>query len=157
MTLLQAAISFAMGLMNQTNNGFPYDHQIVEEVVAAVVDLTTDLSEVETLIRIARWESGGFRADVAHCKTRGDEGHALGIWQVHPWSNKEAAELCGTFKQQAAIALARVKESYRMCRGYSGGDRLGGYTTGHCFKNNVAGRLRWGDGSTIAKIMENNK
>lgn len=156
MELLQASIAFAITLMNKTNHGLPYDKQIVEDVVKAVTDVTSDPGEVETLIKIARWESGGFRKDVATCKVKGDHGMAHGLWQVHPWSMQEAKDLCGSFEKQARIALGRVRQSQAMCKkkGMKGSDLLTGYTRGYCFKGGKAAKLRWGNGKTIISIMD---
>lgn len=156
MNILQAAIIFVISLMDKTNGGLPYDKAIVTDVTTAIVFVTQDLGEVETLIRIARWESGGFRKDVANCKTKGDNGQAYGLFQVHPRTNEEAKKLCGSYKDQAIIALDRVRESRKMCgdRGYKNSDTLTGYTVGHCVKGDMSARLRWGDGKAIQKIIE---
>jgi len=155
--LLKAAIVFAIHLMDSTNRGLPYDQAIVTDTVRAVVSVTQDVAEVETLIKIARYESGGFRKDVALCKVKGDNGMAHGLFQVHPWSRQEAKDLCDPdFKKQAAIALARVRESRKMCKrlGYKNSDLLTGYTKGHCIKQGKAAKLRWGSGKAIQKIVD---
>jgi hypothetical protein len=156
MTLLQAAIVFAISLMDRSNNGLSYDKQIVTDVAIACVAVTTDLSEIETLIKISRWESGGYRKDVANCKVKGDNGQAYGLFQVHPRTNKEAKELCGTYLEQATIALDRVRESRIMCakQGRKGADSLAGYTVGTCVKSEPQAKLRWGDGKAILNLME---
>lgn len=156
MNLLQAAIVFALSLMDRSNNGLPYDHQIVTDVTTACVSVTNDPSEVETLIKISRWESGGYRKDVANCKTKGDNGQAYGLFQVHPRTNKEAKELCGTYVEQATIALDRMRESAKMCAqfGRKGSDSLAGYTAGTCIKGEPQAKLRWGNGKDILKLME---
>lgn len=155
MKLLEAAILFANTLMLHTNHGMPYNEQAVNDVVSGVVSVTSDYPEIETLIRIARWESGGFRKDVGSCKVKGDHGQAYGWFQVHPWSRQEAKELCGTTQQQATIALKRVRESKRMCSqmGFKGSDLLTGYTRGHCYKDGKAAKLRWGTGKFIARVI----
>ena len=156
MILLQAAIVFALSLMDHSNSGLPYDHVMVTEVATACASITTDPSEVETLIKISRWESGGYRKDVANCKVKGDNGQAYGLFQVHPRTNKEAKELCGTYAEQAAIALDRVRESAKMCAqfGRKGSDSLAGYTAGTCIKGEPNAKLRWGNGKAILKLME---
>lgn len=156
MTLLKAAIMFALALMDRTNGGLAYDRVMVTDVVANIVSVTQDIPEVETLIRIARWESGGFRKDVANCKVKGDNGQAYGLFQVHPRTNEEAKRLCGPYRDQIQIALDRVRESRKMCgdRGYKNSDTLTGYTVGHCVKGDMSARLRWGDGKAITKIIE---
>jgi len=155
MDLLQAAIIFTVSLMDKTNHGLPYDKQMVTDVADAVVSVTQDTCEVETLLKIARWESGGFRKDVATCKVKGDHGRAHGLWQVHPWNMQEQQDLCDTFPKQATVALRRVRESKRMCSrmGMKGSDLLTGYTRGHCYKGGKAAKLRWGSGKLIVKII----
>ena len=159
MTLLQAAIVFALSLMDRSNGGLPYDHQMVTDVVAGCVSVTNDPSEVETLIKISRWESGGYRKDVANCKVKGDNGQAYGLFQVHPRTSKEAKELCGTYAEQATIALDRVRESAKMCAqfGRKGSDSLAGYTVGTCVKNEQHAKLRWGNGKAIINLMDSNQ
>jgi hypothetical protein len=156
MDLSQAALVFATSLMEKTNHGLPYDKVTMAAAVEAIVETTQDTAEVETLIKIGRWESGGFRSDVATCKKKGDQGQAYGLFQVHPWSNQEAIEACSTLPRQAALALARVRESIKVCKrvGRKGGDLLAIYTVGHCVQNSPSGRLRWGDGSTINGLMQ---
>lgn len=156
MTLLQAAVVFALSLMDTSNGSLPYDHQIVTDVAIACVSVTNDPSEVETLIKISRWESGGYRKDVANCKTKGDNGQAYGLFQVHPRTSKEAKELCGSYAEQAAIALDRVRESAKMCAqfGRKGSDSLAGYTAGTCIKGEPHAKLRWGNGKAILNLME---
>jgi hypothetical protein len=156
MTLLKAAIIFALAFMDRTNHGLAYDKVMVAEVVGAITTVTQDIAEVETLIRTARWESGGFRKEVANCKVKGDNGQAYGLFQVHPRTNDEAKKLCGVYRDQATIALDRVRESRAMCKkqGYKGSDLLTGYTVGHCVKGEAGARLRWGDGTAIQKVIE---
>jgi hypothetical protein len=156
MNLLQAAIVFAINLMDRSNSGLPYDHQMVTDVTAAIVQVTSDPSEIETLIKISRWESGGYRKDVATCKVKGDNGQAYGLFQVHPRNSLEAQKLCSTYVEQATIALDRVRESAKMCAqfGSKGADSLAGYTRGTCVKGNPAAQLRWGSGKTILSIIE---
>lgn len=165
MNILQAAIVFALSLMDRSNGGLPYDKQMVTDVATAIVSITTDLSEIETLIKISRYESGGYRKDVANCTVKGDKtkanpgGEAYGLFQVHPRNNKEAKELCGTYVEQATIALDRVRESRKMCAqfGRKGSDSLAGYTAGTCVKSEPQAKLRWGDGKAIQNLMESDQ
>jgi hypothetical protein len=156
MNLLQAAIIFALALMDRTNSGLPYDRTMVTDVVTGICQVTSDPSEIETLIKISRWESGGYRKDVATCKVKGDNGQAYGLFQVHPRTLKEAKELCGTYAEQAAIALDRVRESAKMCAqfGRKGSDSLAGYTVGTCVKSEPQAKLRWGNGKAILNLIE---
>jgi hypothetical protein len=159
MDLATAALIFATQLMDKTTNpGLEYDRLTMAATVAGIVKVTSDPQQVETLIKIARWESGGFRRDVASCKVKGDNGMAMGLFQVHPISRQEALDLCSDdYSKQAAVALAHVNDSVRYCKmaGYSGSNLLTIYTHGHCHrsKDNVAW-LRWGDGKAIQKIID---
>lgn len=156
MNILQAAIVFALTLMDKSNSGLPYDRQMVTDVVTGICQVTSDPSEIETLIKISRWESGGYRKDVATCKVKGDNGQAYGLFQVHPRTLKESKELCGSYVEQATIALDRVRESAKMCakQGRKNSDLLAGYTAGTCIKDNASAKLRWGNGRTILSIIE---
>lgn len=144
--------------MDKTYNpAWPYDRQTMSQVVDGIVKTTSDPQEVETLIKIARWESGGFRADIASCKVRGDHGLARGIFQVHAFNAQEAIDLCSKdFAKQAAAALTHVNDSVNTCkrRGLKGSNLLTVYTHGHCHvaKDNVA-FLHWGDGTELQKII----
>lgn len=157
MTLTQAAIFFAIQLMDNTNHNLPYDKQLITEIVPQIVSVTNDLAEIETLIKIARWESGGFNKDVINCKIKGDHGQAHGLFQIHPWSMQEAKDCCSKdFAVQAKIALDRVHLSIDMCKraGKKGSDLLNGYTIGHCITNGVEAARRWGTGKIIVKLLE---
>lgn len=156
MTLLQAALAFAMRLMDNTNQGMPYNQQVLEDTVVAITDVTEDIQEVETLIRIARWESGGFRKDIATCKVKGDNGAALGLFQVHPITKQEFTDLCSKdYRDQARAALAHVHNSRDICKmhGYNGSALLTIYTNGSCRANSSAARLRWGSGQELQSLV----
>jgi len=134
----------------------PVDQGVKEEVVSAVVSVTQDAQEVETLLRIARWESGGFRRDIASCRVRGDSGEARGIWQVHGIGAQEKYDLCSPdLSKQARVALAHVRGSARTCgnKGYRGHQLLGEYVSGQCGRGNEASRLRWGSGEAIQRLL----
>lgn len=160
MTLTQAAVLFALKLMDKTNHNLPYDKDFVSASVTQIASVTEDAQEIETLIKIARWESGGFNKNVVSCKTKGDNGQAHGTFQVHPWSQQEAKDCCSSdLSVQAKIALKRVRESVEMCKrsGFRGSDLLTGYTAGHCVANSKEAALRWGTGKTIKIILESDK
>lgn len=163
MTLAQALLIFTTRLMTQTcqtdpatKQCMPYDHQVMEDTVEAVAQVTSDFSEAETLVKIARWESGGFRKDVANCKVKGDHGAALGLFQVHPYLEGDAEQLCSKdYRDQATVALQRVRDSVNICKmhGYQGSDLLTIYTCGHCCARNPHAWLRWGDGKTVMAMV----
>lgn len=151
----QAIIAFALNLMSLTHS-YDYDNLLLENVAKAVAETTQDLSEAETLIKIARYESGGFRMDVAACKIKGDNGAAHGLFQVHPRNKQEAIDLCSSdYRKQAKVALNRVRESAEMCNkfGMKKSDLLTGYTVGKCTKNDKSAKARYGDGSELKKLM----
>lgn len=157
MTLIQAAVFFALQLMDKTNHNLPYDKEFVSDVIPQIISVTSDISEIETLIKIARWESGGFNKDVINCKIKGDHGLAHGLFQVHPWSAQETKDCCSSdLAMQAKVALGRVRISVNMCKraGYHGSDLLNGYTVGHCITNGVDAAMRWGTGKAIKKLLE---
>lgn len=162
MDIATAALIFATQFTdsNYPKNWGPYDRQTMSDVVAGIVQTTQDPREVEILIKIARFESGGWRADVGTCKVKGDQGHAMGIFQVHPFNMQEQNDLCADYAKQAAVALYHVHESVARCKrsGYRGSDLLTGYTHGKCW--NESGKFRtalnrWSDGKSIPAIIAN--
>jgi hypothetical protein len=143
-----------------------YDHQIAEKTAAAIAEViqseddtltASDYRDGETLLRIARYESGGFREDVASCKTRGDSGEARGLFQVHGFSATEKVQLCSSdYREQVKVALGRVRGSIQRCanKGLWGSHLLTEYTHGTCKKEQGnAARLRWGSGKALEKLV----
>ncbi len=160
MDLAGAALIFATNLTDSTwnKNWGPYDHQTMAHVVDGIVRTTDDLHEVETLIRIARYESGGWRSDVVSCNVKGDHGLAYGAFQVHPLTDQDAIDLCSKdTAEQAAVALRYVDASVEACKkfGLKDSNLLTVYTHGHCHvaKDNIAA-LHWGDGKELQAIMD---
>lgn len=156
MDLSTAALIVATRLMDRTST-WEYDAWTMGDVVAGIVRTTTDFQSIETLIKIARWESGGFRKDVGTCKVKGDHGAALGIFQVHPFNDQEREDLCSPdYAKQAAVALFHVNDSIATCTkfGMKGHDLLSVYTHGRChsFQDNVA-RIHWGNGDELRSLM----
>lgn len=160
MDLAAAALIFSTNLTDNTWNKDwgPYDHQTMSLVVEGIVRTTNDVHEVETLIRIARYESGGWRGDVASCRVKGDNGYALGAFQVHPFDAQERADLCsGDFAKQAAVALHHVNESVNACKklGLKGSDLLTAYTHGKCHAaSDFIVSSHWGDGKALQEIID---
>jgi len=158
MNLATAALIFSINLMNKTHDPSwgPYDHQTMRNVVMGVVDATTDTQFVETLIKISRWESGGFRKDVVNCKILGKLGER-GAFQVYPLNEQEKIDLCSSdISKQATIALKHINSSINICKQYGlkSSNLLTIYTHGTCHaaKDNVAA-ARWGNGKTIQALM----
>ena len=158
MTLLQAAFTYAMQLMTTTNHGMAYDQAVMQETITAIVETADnqDLQMIETLIKIARWESGGFRRDVATCKVRGDDGNARGLFQVHPVGRQEYIDTCSKdYHDQVRVAIAHIQNSIAICRmhGYKGSDLLSIYTRGSCHHGGSAAKLRWGNGKALEALL----
>ena len=154
MTLKQLLIIFAVRLSREAT-GDAYDEGHTLAIAESIYEATDDYSELETLVRIARWE-GGFRRDIANCSVRGDSGQALGPWQVHYRNDFEKVWLCNDYVFSAKIALERMNESYNWCRkfGLKGSDLLSGYTVGKCTKNSPSAKIRWGNGNVFSHIFE---
>lgn len=140
--------------LSKDANGDAYDEQHTVAIAEAAYEATDDYSELETLMRIARWE-GGFRKDIADCVIKGDHGVALGPWQVHYRNDWEKYWLCNDYIFSAKIALERMRESYTWCRkfGLKGSDLLSGYTVGKCIKDSPSAKARWGNGNAFPNIM----
>lgn len=152
---IKTAITIMAIKLAKEISGDHYDESVALEVADAVNEVTSDPSEIETLLKIAKWESG-YRRNVANCKVKGDNGDAMGIWQVHPRSKSEAVSLCSSIAESAKIALYRVRESKSACmkKGMKGPALLSGYTIGHCVKVDKHSIMRWGDGQFIIKLLK---
>lgn len=152
MLLEQAALIFTTRLVGHNLA----DRETMQNTVSAVTLVTDDVQEMETLLRIARWESGGFRRDIADCHTLGDSGEARGLFQVHGLNAREKNDLCSSdYRVQAKIALSRIRSSAIDCKrkGKFGAALLNEYTSGHCNRGNEASLLRWGDGSELQRLI----
>lgn len=156
MDLATAALIFSTRLMDKTSS-WEYDRETMAAVVDGIVRATQDVQEVETLIKTARWESGGFRKDVITCKVRGDHGVALGAFQVHPFNEQERIDLCShDLAKQAAVALFHVNDSVTTCkrRGFHGANLMTVYTHGHCHaSHDGVASSHWGDGKELQKLV----
>lgn len=152
MLLEQAALVLATKSVGK----FLADADVMRKTVHAIVETTQDPQEISTLILVSRWESGGYRPDIADCRTRGDSGEARGIFQVHGMNDKERRELCSSdYKKQATVALSRIRGSAKSCkrRGFSGHYLLGEYVSGRCGRGSEASKLRWSDGSELTALL----
>lgn len=156
MTLTEAALVYAARLMAATNNGATYDSTVMTDTVLAIVAVTQEVQEVETLIRIARWESGGFRSDIASCKVRGDHGAARGIFQVHPFNDEEMHATCSAdYRDQVWVALFHVHDSVAICKmhGWKGSELITIYTSGFCHKQDTVSYSHWGTGKDLQTLV----
>ena len=158
MDLATAALIFATNLTNKTwpATWGPYDRQTMSEVVSGIVAATSEPQMVEMLIKIARWESGGWRRDVITCAK--NVGYTRGAFQVYPVNAQERKDVCsGDFTKQAAVALTHLKQSIGQCKrmGFSGSNLITVYTHGQCHvaKDNLA-RMRWSDGKVIQTFLD---
>lgn len=92
---------------------------------------------------IAFYESGGYRRDVdagVGKRSRGDGGRSWCLMQINlgegltpeQWSGRDLVQ-----DRQKCIraGLARIRESYALCRTLPFADRLSGYTKGRCIED----------------------
>lgn len=88
----------------------------------------------QLLLAVAEHESR-FRADIARCAILGDRGRAHGSYQLHPeaFGSHTAAEICGSDRLQAQLALAALHANFNLhpelgvegaVRGYASGNSL---------------------------------
>lgn len=134
----------------------PLDLVLAKEVATGIAGATTEPWEAETLARIAYWESGGIRKDVANCTIIGKIGER-GVFQVLPRSVSEQTAACASdYTVQARLALGRIRESKKICerQGFRGADILGVYTHGHCVRGNAFAALRYGNGSKLRSLIK---
>jgi hypothetical protein len=128
-------------------SGIYYDEEQTLKIAEAAFQVTQDPAELETMMKIAKWESG-FRKDISDCIVKGDGGRALGPWQVRFRGDSEKELLCQDYVSSAKIALDRIRESYVWCSkfGFHGSDLLSGYTIGKCKRNTISAKRRYGAG-----------
>ena len=108
-------------------------------VAADVEAVAANSTEVAYLLGIA-WHESGFALDVqvgpcvgTHAG-RCDGGRARGPWQLHGASSE------ATLREQAALALRRVRASVHQCAGNPPGERLAAYASGRCDRGLGAAR-----------------
>jgi hypothetical protein len=104
----------------------------------SVAGVTDDAHEQRLLLSIA-WHESGWRWDVAQCDVKGDNGRALGMWQVHTTDTR----VCSDFRYAAEVALRRVRMSLDKCSYLPRAERLSLYTSGSCSRGHAASRVRW--------------
>lgn len=122
-------------------------------VAEAVSSVTSDFSDAETMLKIARYE-GGFSQEVANCKTVSSHG-AVGAWQIIPTTRSERVAVCEDIVYAAANALMKVQGSREACHWnhkQRGAWELDVYVSGKCDKGRSYSIARWGDGSSLYAI-----
>ena len=114
---------------------------------APVVDGPEGRARTALLLASTAYDESFYRADVDDGRARGDDGHSVCVMQVwvegktrEGWT---ASELVADREKCVRAALHIMRGSLAWCRRLSGGDRLGGYTHGHCVSPNRIGRARW--------------
>lgn len=155
MNLTSAIVALFVYLFSLQPLNTPYNAAMAAKTAAGISQVTDVLWEAETMARIVRWESG-LRPDVADCTVLGKQGER-GVFQVKPRSESEKTDLCSSdISKQARIALARIRESKRECerKGFRGSDILGIYTHGACVRGNRFAMFRYGDGSKLRSLVE---
>jgi hypothetical protein len=107
----------------------------IAEDIAAVVEAADGerVRDVETeallLAAIASYE-GFFRADVDSCRV-GRSG-AWSLWQIAGGGERRKANVCGSRREAARVALSIVREGWMECSRLPFADRLSWYTDGAC-------------------------
>ncbi len=86
----------------------------------------------------ARYESGGFRADVDQAGPSGDGGKAFCLMQVQGKYALEVKDRKSCFR----AGFHAFRDSWDMCKTGSVSDRLTGYTVGRCTPDEREARLR---------------
>lgn len=79
------------------------------------------------------------RADVDTCRTRGDGGRSVTVFQLQ----RAPRSVCTDREEAVRLALARVRESLSACRALPVAERLALYTSGRCDRGQRASRMRW--------------
>jgi hypothetical protein len=101
---------------------------------------------------IAFYESGGYRRDVdlgVGARSRGDSGKSWCLMQINigagmtreRWTGRELVE---DRHKCFHAGLARIRESFALCRYMPLADRLTGYTKGRCERNEPLAHRRMG-------------
>lgn len=115
-----------------------------ERVCAAILaSAATHVERLQLLVVAA--EESHFRADVLSCRKRGDQGRALGAWQVHGRNPRERKALCAVGVAAANIALSRMRESEARCAHLPAPMRQANYAGSSCRskRGRVISARRW--------------
>jgi hypothetical protein len=154
MTKFQALVAIASTLISQARPGYANpDKPSMDGILNAIVTLTTDDWEAETLTKIAWWESG-FRKEYVTCTVVNSK--ARGAYQVVPFTRSEVLDACSSdFEIQTKLALYRLRSSRTQCEraGFRGSDVISVYTTGKCQRGEPFARVRFGDGTLVRSLM----
>lgn len=107
-------------------------HDLDVRIAAAAAIAATDADDDEAaiLVRLA-WTEGRFTRRVLRCDG-GTTAGGRGLWQVVPRTRADWLASCGTLEEQAALALARVRESRAACAHLPARERLAVYVAGSC-------------------------
>lgn len=154
MTKYQALMSIVTALIGQAQPGYANpDKTSLDGILNAIVAVTTEDWEAETLAKIAWWESG-FRKEYVSCTVVNSK--ARGAFQVVPFTRSEVLDACSSnFEIQAKLARDRLRSSRTQCEriGLRGSDVISVYTTGKCQRNEPFARVRFGDGTLLRSLM----
>lgn len=116
------------------------------QLAVALAIALTDASEHERrLLFVYAADESGFQDDIAWCRTVGDGGRSLGIWQTSFRSAGEQFAICHDLSAAARVALERLRESYRMCGHLEERFRGSAYCSGRCDSQlgRSISRARW--------------
>lgn len=154
MTKFQALMFIANTLVGHALPGYANpDKSSLDGILNAIVAVTTDDWEAETMTKIA-WYESGFRKEYVSCTIV--NGKARGAFQVVPFTRSEVLDACSSnFEIQAKLAVYRLRSSRTQCErmGFRGSDVIGVYTTGKCQRGEPFARVRFGDGTLVRSLM----
>ena len=154
MTKFQALMSIVTALIGQAKPGYANPHKpSLDGILNAIVAVTIDDWEAETLTKIAWWESG-FRKEYVDCTIVNSK--ARGAFQIVPFTRAEVLDACSSnFEIQAKLARDRLRTSRTQCEriGLRNSDVISIYTTGTCQRNEPFARVRFGDGTLLRSLM----
>ncbi len=114
------------------------------ELAQAIVYVTDDVIEQNTLARLA-WFESGYRRAVARCEISGDHGKSRGVFQVQGITPYDREAACGSLGQQVELAVRYVRRSAAACPKNEGAMKLALYVSGRCDRGQKQAELRWGD------------
>lgn len=113
------------------------------ELAQAIVDVTDDVVEQNTLARLA-WFESSYRRAVARCEILGDRGKSRGVFQIQGITAYDRKAACGSLAQQTELAVRYIRRSAEACPKNEGAMKLAVYVSGRCDRGQAAAKLRWG-------------